>query len=103
MTRFFFHVRDDGGDLSRDDEGQELPDLEAAEREARNSNREMLGDELLHGAQVAARQIEIANEKGDVLAVVDVRETLFQKNHLKAFTDDVTQSAPKGSAKPGPR
>jgi hypothetical protein len=44
MTRFFFHVRDDGDDVSRDTEGQELPDLEAARQEALNSNREMLGE-----------------------------------------------------------
>lgn len=33
MPRFFFHVRDDGG-LRRDAEGTELPDVEAARKEA---------------------------------------------------------------------
>jgi hypothetical protein len=103
MAHFFFHVRDDEGGFSRDDEGQELPDLEAAKREALNSNREILGEQLLHGSEVPAREIEIADQAGTVLAVVNVREALFQKNHLRAFADDVTQSAPKMSVKAEPR
>jgi hypothetical protein len=95
MTRFYFHVRDEAGDLSRDSEGQELPDLEAALREALDSNREMLGEQLLHGGMIAPQQIEIADAKGDLLAVVEVRDTLFQQDHLRLFRDDVTQSAPK--------
>ena len=95
MPRFFFHVRDTNGDVSRDSEGQDLPSLEAARQEALNSNREMLGERLLHGGDVE-RQIEIADEEGKVLAVVNVRDTLFQEGHLRTFPDDVTKSAPKG-------
>jgi hypothetical protein len=94
MTRFFFHVRDDASDVSRDTEGQELPDLEAARREALNANREMLGERLLHGGSLDCRQIEIANGKGEVLAVVNVQDTLYQEGHLRSFDDDVTKSAP---------
>ena len=94
MTRFFFHVRDRGDDLSLDTEGQELPDLEAARREAISANREILGEKLLHGGSLNHRQIEIANEKGDVLAVVNANDTLFQDGQFRSFSDDVTQSAP---------
>jgi len=99
MTRFFFHVRDfhaaDGGeDVSRDTEGQDLPDLEAARREAINVSREMLGEKLLHGGSLNHRQIEISNEKGDVLAVVNAKDTLFKEGQLRTFKDDVTKSAP---------
>jgi hypothetical protein len=94
MTRFFFHVRDDRDGVSRDSEGQELPDLEAARREALNSNREMLGERLLHGGSLGHRQIEIANEKGDVLAVLNAKDTLFQEDQLRSFNDDVAKSAP---------
>jgi hypothetical protein len=93
MPRFFFHVRD-SDDVSQDTEGQELPDLEAARREAINANREILGEKLLHGGSLNHRQIEIANEKGDVLAVVDANDTLFQDGQLRSFPDDITQSAP---------
>jgi hypothetical protein len=94
MTRFFFHVRDGGDDMSLDTEGQELPDLDAARQEAINTNREILGEKLLHGGSLNHRQIEIANEKGDVLAVVDANDTLFQDGQLRSFNDDVTKSAP---------
>jgi hypothetical protein len=95
MTRFFFHVHDFGGDISRDTEGQELSSLEAARLEAVNTNRELLGEQLLHGGSILPCRIEIADDRGAVLAVVDMRETLFQKDQLRSFGDDVTQSAPK--------
>jgi len=97
MTQFFFHVRDKEGDISRDAEGQDLPDLEAARREAINTNREMLGENLLHGGSLNNRRIEICDEKGDVLAVVDARDTLFKEGQLRSFNDDVTKSAPTAS------
>jgi hypothetical protein len=102
MTRFFFHVRDGVNDVSRDTEGQELPDLEAARREALNSNREMLGERLLHGGALDHHRIEIANDKGDVLAVVNARDTLFQEGQLRSFNDDVTKSAPSAPLNPTP-
>jgi len=97
MTQFFFHVRDNTGDISRDIEGQDLLDLEAARREAVNTNREMLGENLLHGGSLNNRRIEICDEKGDVLAMVDAGETLFQEGQLRSFNDDVTKSAPTAS------
>ncbi len=94
MPRFFFHVRNGGGDIGHDTEGQELPDLDAARREAINTNREMLGERLLHGG-AHHRQIEIANEHGEVLAVVNASEVVLAKGgQLRVFTDDVTKSAP---------
>jgi hypothetical protein len=107
MPRFFFHVcemREGGNDVSRDTEGQDFPDLEAARREAINVSREMLGEKILHGGALDHRRIEISNEKGEVLAVVDARDTLFQEGQLRSFNDDVTQSAPKGNpSKPDAR
>jgi len=107
MPRFFFHVRD-GNDVSRDTEGQELPSLDAACQEALSTNREMLGERLLHGGSLDHRQIEIANEQGEVLAVLNSEDTLFKEGQLRSFKDDVTQSAPTyahnaTSSKPGAR
>src|SRR5580692_8041111 len=82
MPRFFFHVRSGGGDIGHDSEGEELPDLEAARREAVNTNREMLGERLLHGG-AHHRHIEIANENGDVLAAVKASEVLFNNGQLR--------------------
>ena len=108
MTRFFFHVRNGKDDISLDTEGQELPSLDAARREALNASREMLSERLLHGGALGRRQIEIADDKGKVLAVVKARDTLLKENHLRSFDDDVTKSAPSARmrempAKPGTR
>ncbi|HJR57354.1 MAG TPA: hypothetical protein VJ798_12315 [Rhizomicrobium sp.] len=92
MPRFFFHVRE-GADVSRDTEGQELPDVEAARREAISTNREMLGERLLHGGPLNHRQIEIADETGHVVDTVSAQEVLFKHGKLQSYDDDVTKSA----------
>jgi hypothetical protein len=96
MARFYFHARDVSGDVSLDTEGQELPDLDAARREALNTNREMLGEQLLHSGLLGHSQIEITDETGQVLAVVKAMDTLLEQDQPRSFPDDATQSAPKG-------
>jgi hypothetical protein len=96
MPRYFFHVRE-GSALHRDAEGQELPDAEAARREAINSSREMLGEKLLHGGSLNGRSIEIADETGHVVDVVNSRDVLFRGGEFRTYADDVTQSAPTNS------
>jgi hypothetical protein len=92
MPRFFFHVRE-GADVSRDREGQELPDAEAARREAISTNREMLGERLLHGGSLNHRQIEIADETGHVVEVVRAADVLFSQGKFLSYDDDVTKAA----------
>src|SRR5689334_1547187 len=94
MPRYFFHVRE-GSSLSQDEEGQELPNAEAARWEAVSATREMLGEKLLHGGSLNHRAIEIADETGFVVDVVYSREVLFQDGRLSVYADDVTQSAPQ--------
>jgi hypothetical protein len=96
MPLYFFHVRE-GSTLHRDTEGQELPDAEAARREAINSSREMLGEKLLHGGALNGRTIEIADETGYVVDVVNSRDVLFRGGQFRTYADDVTQSAPTNS------
>ena len=96
MPRYYFHVRE-GGTLHRDEEGQELPDAEAARKEAINAAREILGDKLLHGGSLNSRAIEIADETGHVVDEINSRDVLFQNGRLRSYSDDVTQSAPKNS------
>ena len=93
MPRYFFHVRE-GSSLSRDEEGQELPDADAARREAISATREMLGEKLLHGGSLNHRSIEIADATGHIVDVVNSGEVLFRDGRLRAYADDVTQSAP---------
>ena len=93
MTRFFFNVRD-GADLSRDREGQDCANAEAARREAINAGREMLGERLLHGGALNHRQIEIADETGHVVDVLTISDVLFSNGKFQSYDDDVTKSAP---------
>ena len=93
MPRYFFHVRE-GSTLSRDAEGQELPDVEAARKEAISTAREILGEKLLHGGSLDNRTIEIADETGHVVDVVNARDVLFKGGQFRSYSDDVTQSAP---------
>ena len=96
MARYFFHVRGADGAVSHDYEGQDLPNLDAARSEAVSSNREMLGERLLHGGTLGPRQIEIADASGAVLATVAAQDVLMHDGQLSVFTDDVTKSAPVG-------
>ncbi len=103
MPRYFFHVRESGGDISRDTEGQDMPDLDAATTEAVNANREILGEKLLHGGALNDRWIEIADESNTVLATINANDVLFQGGKFRSYSDDVTKSAPVAtlsSAKP---
>ena len=77
MPRYFFHVRE-GSELSRDAEGQDLSNAEAARREAVAATREMLGEKLLHGGALDHRSIEIVDETGRVVDVVSANDVLFQ-------------------------
>jgi hypothetical protein len=96
MPKYFFNVRDADGDISQDAEGQDLPDLDAAKTEAVSANREMLGERLLHGGQLDHRQIEIADEQGNILAKIDANDVLFCDGEYRSYSDDVTKSAPTG-------
>ena len=93
MTRYFFHVRE-GETFSRDTEGQEMPDARAARREAISAGREILGEKLLHGGMLDCRTIEIADESGQVVEVVNVNDVLYKDGKFRSYADDVTQSAP---------
>jgi hypothetical protein len=94
MARYFFNVKGSDGAVSRDREGQELADLDAACVEAVNSNREMLGERLLHGGTIGPRQIDVTDESGKVLATVSAQDVLMRDGQFRAFADDATKSAP---------
>jgi hypothetical protein len=94
MPRYFFHVRDSDGDVSRDTEGQELDHLEAARAEAISANREIMGEKLLHGGSIDSRRIEITDDKNTVLATVNADDVLFVDGQYRSYSDDVTKTAP---------
>ena len=92
MPRYFFHVRE-GSELNRDTEGQDFADVEAARREAINSIREIVGEKLLHGGALNHRCIEIADETGHVVDVVNSREVLLKDGRIRTYSDDIVQSS----------
>jgi hypothetical protein len=93
MPRYYFHVRE-GSEISHDREGQELPDVEAARREAINANREILGEKLLHGGALNSRTIEIADESGHIVDTVSANDVLFKAGEYRSYDSDVTHTAP---------
>jgi hypothetical protein len=75
MPIYFFHIR--GGEAQLDDkEGTDLPDLEVAMREARESAREIAADNLRAKEDVDSRRIEVADSDGRVLGTVTIRDVL---------------------------
>jgi len=73
MPRYYFHIRE-GATLTRDTNGQELPDVEAAREEAIAAGRALLDErpERLH------RTIEIADQTGHVVDEINSHDILFR-------------------------
>lgn len=61
MPRFYFHVCNGTG-FVEDEEGRELPDLEAARQEAIKGARSIMADDLYRGQLDLSSFIEIEDE-----------------------------------------
>ncbi|WP_426531535.1 DUF6894 family protein [Bradyrhizobium sp. McL0615] len=70
MPRYYFDLCDDSG-LYPDDEGLELPSIDAARQEAAHSLADMLRDAVRDGTGRAVRQMSVAvrNDVGPVIRV----------------------------------
>ena len=75
MPRFFFHLRT-ARDLSPDEIGLELPDVEAAYLEAFNTARLMWSDLLAEREDPTRNVFEIADELGHIVQTVPFAEVL---------------------------
>jgi hypothetical protein len=75
MPRFYFHICDDEG-MSRDEEGTDLPDTDAARRDAKASARDLISQYMKNRKSVTGQTLQIADETGEVLQVMDVRDVL---------------------------
>ena len=67
MPRFHFHQRLSDGDFVEDREGMELPDLDAARREAVMAAREIISDLVMRAEPFEGAEFQIADESGRVL------------------------------------
>jgi hypothetical protein len=70
MQRFYFHLQA-GDQIVQDDEGEDLPDLSAAQGEAIRAARELLAEAIKSGRpEVVPEAFVIADEAGRALALV---------------------------------
>jgi hypothetical protein len=75
MPRYYIHIFDDIDVI--DEEGVELPDLATARRRAIRGGREIMVDHLKAGSPLRLfHRIEIADDRGMVLAVIPFRELI---------------------------
>jgi hypothetical protein len=76
MPLFFLHVRD-GADLICDPDGSCFPDVVFAKSEAIHSARELMSQSILRGGHLGIdRRFEIADQGGNVVAIVPFREAV---------------------------
>ena len=76
MPRFYFNIRE-GKRLTRDEEGIDLPGLDAATREAEMSGREILADMLRDGTPLDGQAMEISSEEGRVLKHISLKSLFW--------------------------
>ncbi len=73
MARYFFHVRDGDTLLSDDEEGEELPNLEAVRLEAIEGARGILSEAARSGTAASLRlQIEVMDEFGRTILTMPI-------------------------------
>ena len=72
MPRFFFHIYND--DITHDEEGRELPDLEVAREVALESARELVCESVHHGHLNLDHRIEVTDERGEKVIALTFRE-----------------------------
>ena len=72
MPRYFFHIRE-GANLTRDTNGQEFPDVEAAREGAIVTGRALMDERQ----SLTRPAIEIADETGRVVDEINSHDLLF--------------------------
>ena len=75
MPHFFFHIRQRDGVLP-DEKGSDLPDLDAARREAAITLRHLVGAGLRCNGTSGVEQIEVTDSAEQIVAVVGLGDLL---------------------------
>ena len=78
MARFYFHLSE-GDQLIIDDEGLDLPNFSAAQREALLDARELLAEAIKSGKPDVPELFVIADEAGRPLATVPLAAQLLPR------------------------
>ena len=74
MPHFYFHLHNDL--TSIDEEGVDLPDVEAAMQKAAGTAREMAAESVREGHLVLDHRIDVANELGETVGTVHFGEVV---------------------------
>ena len=74
MPRYFLNLYNDGTTI--DEEGFDLPDVEAAWDVAIRNIRDIMKEDVGHGRVTLAHRIEIVDEFGRILRTVSFREAV---------------------------
>ncbi|TGN61768.1 hypothetical protein E4L95_09150 [Paracoccus liaowanqingii] len=77
MPRFYFHLDYPSG-TTKDPEGSDHPNLEAARIEARVGLRELAADYLVAGRLLEPHGISICNAAGECLTIVSAAEAITE-------------------------
>lgn len=73
--RYFFHILNGNG-CTRDEEGQELSDLDAARQSALAGIRSVLGEELMRGVVDLSGRLDICDADDRVLLSIPFAEAV---------------------------
>ena len=75
MPRFYFHVIDDL--VALDEEGVELPNLQAVESQAVLGAQELIAEEVrVRGRVPLHHRIEVTDERGEVVMTVPFKDVV---------------------------
>jgi hypothetical protein len=81
MAHYFFNIHS-AGQLIEDEEGMDLPDLDAAREEAAASVHDLTREEIHEGAAIdTSALIEITDPDGRVLMAVKFAEVLSRNGY----------------------
>jgi hypothetical protein len=75
MPHYRFNIHNGNG-LTRDEEGRELPDSEAARAEALEGIRSILAEDVLQGRLDLHGRIEVMGEREELLFVISYADAL---------------------------
>lgn len=75
MPRYYFNIRSHG-EVEYDPDGIELPNPDAARREAIAAARDMVVEAVIGDTVIDQRKIEVVSENGEIVAIVPLQSVI---------------------------